>query len=260
MRKATNRWACKWLTGFCGIGTMLVIYKHQKYSKCPRCNKDDETITHVLQCENVQAQLLWKEEVEKLSTWIINNKGCPELAHAITTSLNNWHSGSDNTSQTYSPSLQAAVRQQNNIGWQSFIEGFWSVKWEEHQQLYLTSIKSQRSSRLWISKAQRRIWLIAWKLWEQRNNVLHSNGSIHQYEIELLQQEIQKEWDNQHSLTHQYRNLFRGTLQQKLETSIQQQKRWIVNVWAAQEKLGTIREDRDENILNIFDRWKKSCE
>ena len=181
------------------------------------------------------------------------------MAHAIVTHLNTWHTGSEQPTQTYSHTLHLAVQQQNNIGWQSFIEGFWSSQWRAHQQQYLSSIKSKRSSLLWISKLQRRIWLIPWKMWEHRNNVLHANGAIHQYEIELLQQEISKEWLHQHSLSQQYRNLFRGTLHQKLQTPIHQQKRWIVNVWAAQEKLGTVRMDRDEHILNIFDRWKSTC-
>ena len=95
MTRATNRWACKWLTSFCGIGTMLVLYKHQKHSKCPWCNADDESVVHVLQCPDIQAQQLWKEEIDKIGTWIKDNKGCPELAHAIVTHLNNWHTGSE---------------------------------------------------------------------------------------------------------------------------------------------------------------------
>ena len=259
MSKATNRWVCKWLTGFCGVEAMLVLYKHQKHSKCPRCNADDESVTHVLQCPDARACQLWNEEIDALHTWIIDNKGCPELAHAVTTYLQAWHSGNGFPSNDYSEILQNAIREQNRIGWQSFIEGFWSVRWREHQHQYLLSIKSKRSSILWISKLQRRIWRIPWKMWEQRNTILHSNGTIHQYETELLKQEIRDEWTNHNQFPYQCRNLFRGTLEQRLQTSIQQQKRWIINVWAAQEKLGIERNNRDEHILNIFTRWKKSC-
>ena len=196
MTCATNRWACKWLTGFCEIGTMLVIYKHQKHSICPRCLADNETVEHVLKCQDAQATILWNEELDNIKKWILDNKGCPEMAEPIVAGLQAWRCNVPfDTHGTFSPLLQTAITQQNRIGWKSFIEGFWANKWKQHQEAYLLSIKSQRSGSLWISKLQQRIWHIAWKLWDQRNNVLHSDGlTIHRYETDLIDQEITQEW------------------------------------------------------------------
>jgi hypothetical protein len=43
--KSRQRWMSKWLSGFCGVGIMLVKYAFQKHSKCPRCGNDNESTT-----------------------------------------------------------------------------------------------------------------------------------------------------------------------------------------------------------------------
>ena len=236
MTKTKNTWACKWLTGFCSIGIMLNVYKYQKHAKCPRCNADNESLQHVLKCPDTRAQQLWFSEIDKLHTWIIDNKGCPELALAIRTYLHSWHHQSPTEPMSWSPTLTRAIWEQNAIGWTSFLEGIWSQQWRVHQHQYLQSIKSQRSSILWISKAQRQIWQIAWEMWNQRNNILHSDRkTIHQYETALLDSEIRTEWSRRQRLPAQYNHLFNGTLENRLQSSTLQKQRWIVTVWAAQE-------------------------
>ena len=169
---------------------MLEIYKHQKHSKCPRCLTDNETTSHVLRCPEASAQTTWQTEMDNLHTWIIEKKGSEEMAQAIIEYLNSWHHDSAISDiQVYSSRLQDALQQQNQIGWQSFLEGYWSIKWREYQTHHLVSIQSQRSSVLWISQLQRRIWKVAWTLWEHRNTILHSEGkTIHQYEADLINQ------------------------------------------------------------------------
>ena len=194
----------------------------------------------------------------KLQSWILNNKGCLLLAAAVIANLNSWHQHDVTiTDHNYPPLLQEAIRQQARIGWQSFIEGFWSKHWRQHQQQYLTSINSQRSSLLWTSKLQRRIWHIAWTLWDHRNQILHADGgSIHQYESTLLDQEIIAEWNNERTLPQQYSHLFRGDLEARLQSNTQHKRQWITSVWTAQENQSHVRQDRNEHIVNNFERWK----
>ena len=255
MTQATNRWASKWLTGFCGVGLMLGIYKYQKHTKCPRCNADDENVTHVLRCPEPTAQDTWKEEVDKVYTWMIDNKGSPEMALAIQQYLLQWHNPSNDIPRTdFSIDLTEAIRQQSAIGWKSFIEGFWSLRWREHQHQYLQSIHSSRSSVLWISRLQRKIWHIAWSMWLHRNNALHSDGTtIHQYETTMLDREIVQEWNRQHSLPSQYAHMFKGTLQQRLQSTTHQKQRWLASIWSAQEHRLQLQDDRNTHVVNIFE-------
>ena len=62
---------------------MLKIYQHQLRMKCLRCNSDNKTLVHVLQCPDIKAQQVWKTEVEKILMWILENKGCAIMAQVI---------------------------------------------------------------------------------------------------------------------------------------------------------------------------------
>ena len=149
-----------------------------------------------------------------------------------------------------------AIQEQDRIGWQSFIEGFWTDKWRIYQQHHFDEIHSTRSSLLWISKLQRRIWQIAWSMWEQRNDMLHNQGStIHQYDTELLDQEIRKEWASQ-NVPARYNYLFRGSLEDKLHSSTAQKQSWITNLWTAQEAHAIASDNRNDHVTKIFERWK----
>ena len=77
----------KWLTGFCGVGKMLVRYNYQSHSKCPRCNKDNESVSHVIQCPSITAQATWDTEIRKLHTWLEENDCEPNLAEIILENL-----------------------------------------------------------------------------------------------------------------------------------------------------------------------------
>ena len=232
MSTSFNRWTCKWLTGFCGIGLMLRIYKHQHHTKCPPCNTDDKTTTHVLCCPHTTATQLWHEEMTKLTTWIQDNKGSDDLAAAIVSYLNSWHHNSPVLDTSALPqTLQDALRQQAEIGWEYFIEGFWSLEWRTYLQEYFDSIRSKQSSILWCSRLQRKIWLIAWALWKQRNDMLHTHGqTIHQYDSSLLNDEIRDEWNTARNLPQQYHHLFQGTLEAQLEGSIHHKRQWLTSI------------------------------
>jgi hypothetical protein len=209
-----HKWLCKWMTGFCGVGIMLRIYKHQRHAKCPRCLLDNEDTAHVLQCENPQAMALWTQSIDQLEQWMLSNAGHPELVELIVLGLTSWRNSSllPLEYDILEPTLIQAYRKQRRIGWRSFIEGYWAIDWRLCQAAHFNQINSQKSSILWISRVQRKIWHIAWKMWEQRNEFLHHNGeTIHTYEMNALGEEIQKEWDEGlGQLPPTYNHLFNG--------------------------------------------------
>jgi hypothetical protein len=86
-----QRWLSKWMTGFCGTGKMLKIYRFQKHSKCPRCQTDNENTNHVLQCNHSEALTLWNTSLTSLEEWMLSNNGHPELVELIILGLTKWH-------------------------------------------------------------------------------------------------------------------------------------------------------------------------
>jgi hypothetical protein len=261
--KTRQRWMSKWMAGFCGVGIMLVRYAYQKHSKCPRCGQNNETTSHVIQCRHPGAVNLWHTEVEALKSWMLSNLGQPELVSIITSSLLTWQSSSHGFLGTPSnDTLKKAVNRQQNIGWKSFIEGFWSLEWRECQRQYLLSRNSQRSSSLWISRVQRRIWEIAWRMWLHRNEILHNNGqTIHAHETRALDDEIRLEMElGLDDLDNRYRHLFQTTVQEQLNKSMIHKRMWIMSVWAARDNNDDevqITRNRNKDILPIYNRWRK---
>jgi hypothetical protein len=75
LSRQRQKWLSKWITGFCGVGVMLKIYKYQSHSKCPRCLTDNETTTHVLCCQEPEAAALWNQSLLDLEQWMTNNLG-----------------------------------------------------------------------------------------------------------------------------------------------------------------------------------------
>ena len=90
----------------------------------------------------------------------------PDMAQSIKDNLHAWKYGIE-PPQEYPANqiLHQAIRAQHRIGWQQFLEGFWSLYWRECQINHLQEIKSQKSAVLLMAKTQRKIWMIAWEMW-----------------------------------------------------------------------------------------------
>ena len=103
---------------------MLAKYKHQMHSKCPRCNKDQEDVSHVLQCNHNSAEALWDQEMKRLKEWMTDNNGEPDMIEAILENLQEWREQSPYLATRYeNGALQKAICHQDHIGRQNFIEG-----------------------------------------------------------------------------------------------------------------------------------------
>ena len=131
------------------------------------------------------------------------------------------------------------MQDQQRLGWKAFLEGFWAMSWHTAQQEYLNSKNSTKSTQLLLSKAQRRIWKIAWDLWMHRNNYLHTHlQSISTTDRESINAEVAAEWSAGIStLPQRFEALFRGTLQQRLNKSYQDKRRWLATIWSARERI-----------------------
>ena len=128
------------------------------------------------------------------------------------------------------------------IGWQNFIEGFWSKQFVQCQDMYHTRIKSRKSAILLMVKVQRKIWHIAWTLWTSRNSHLHvTRQSIHpQQEVHLID-EIKYELDKGiEDLPQVYQTRFRHTIEEIDRKSLQYKVNWLFGIWTARESRNPI--------------------
>ena len=261
--QSQKRWLSKWISNTCGVGVKLKQWKHQSHDQCPRCLQPAETVDHVIRCPQAEAIDLWNQSIAQLDEYLTSIKTDPEITQAICTSLRAWHDGTHLPPMaTDNATLQQAIREQDMIGWRSFIDGFHSLAWRDCQQTYLQRIRSQRNSLVWKAKVTRRIWKIAWDLWTHRNTILHTCGeSTHRSEIPHIDQEIRNEYHRGYAgLTARHRHLFTRTLDHLLQASYPNKRAWLASVYAARDHAAStsqqIRRQRPQIVTAFYDRWK----
>ena len=165
------------------------------------------------------------------------NKIHSEITELILDNLNHWR---NNTRSSYKPSnstLLLALHQQRRIGWDSLIEGFWSKAFYICQKEHLELQNNTKSTILLLSKVQRRIWQIAWRLWDHRNKILHDeNKSFQPSDIQNINKKIQYEWKkNVDTLHPSYSSLFGRQLHTILTKSHVNKLNWLITVWSVRE-------------------------
>ena len=74
--------------------------------------------------------------------------------------------------------LRAAVKDQVKIGWNNFVLGRWSKKWQRVQQRYIRDTGNRQSSLQWTSTIIHKLLLIAWDMWQYINSVLHDPAGV----------------------------------------------------------------------------------
>ena len=253
-----QQWLSKLITGVCGVGIMMKLWKFQDHSKCPRCQQDNEDTSHVLRCQHTTANEKWRECIKELSTWMEENDAHPDLRESIINNLSSWRNDTETQRRQYQEDLINRAEQiQNRIGWKGFIEGFIAKEWRQCQQKHLE--KSRKSPSLWMAKLQNKIWQIAWTMWDHRNKHLHEdNNHIHATSLAALNEQIEQELEiGRSTLPQRYERLFRRQRERMERDTIEQKKQWLTSVWAARDKYNECEtQGQNEEVKIFYDRWR----
>ena len=252
--KQYQRWLCKFNTDFCGVGNMLVRYKYQMNSKCSSCGKEKKHTDHAILCQEQGASLIWTNKMKKLEDWMTSQDFHPKIVQVIVTGLHSWRTNTPNTYLPLNIHLQQAQTHQAQIGWFRFIEGFWTKEFQQCQQTFLTNSNIDKSSTLLLSKAQRRIQMVAWSLWEQRNSLLHkTNDSFHPKEINEINLEIEYETNKGlDNLNFTFSSLFSDITHTLLEKTHINKLNWLTTIWTI------CKLDHPSYFLDNFPPWVHS--
>ena len=259
-----QKWLSKWITGVFGIGIKLRQWKWQAHSNCPRCLLPDESAQHVLQCPHDESTRLWEKSIESLRTWM-QEEGChQEMSTAFCNALLLWREGVNRPLTEYTNDLvQEACRQQDCIGWYGVFNGFLSRYWLLVVTKQLQLSKSMRSPILWMSRFQKRIWLIPWDQWEHRNNILHNDNALHASELNAINTEVTAEWNTglDRLPDNRYAHLFRGDLDQHMRRKPHLKQLWLASVWAARDveaRSSLIPLTRNRNVIAVefYRKWQ----
>lgn len=109
------------------------------------------------------------------------------------------------------------------------LEGRISTKWEQHQTQYYITNRLRRSSKQWVTALIKKLWDVAWDLWQFRNRIVH-DGDQGLLKLQL-QQEIQEEFQRPLAdFPPNIRHHFRDGLNAVLARPLHRQSSWLVCV------------------------------
>ena len=73
------------------------------------------------------------------------------------------------------------VHRQRAIGWSEAIFGCWDKTWITLQQSHFQARELRHQGYRWLTRLIKRLWQIAWALWEQRNETLHESQTLNSH-------------------------------------------------------------------------------
>jgi hypothetical protein len=170
--------------GMCGVGKFMKIWKKRETDKCPRCGKPEDS-SHVWICDQLGALDIWNTAVLDLDQWMVSAQTDPDIRETIIHNLSNWYTGHQPHNPLNGKTL-LAFDQQSDIGWNVSIEGWISFEWAAKQEEYYKFLGSRRTGRRWVIALIKKLWQIAWDLWQ------HCNSMLYEQENDVLQKESEQ--------------------------------------------------------------------
>jgi hypothetical protein len=249
-----QHWISKTTSGFCAVGIMMFRRKEHPSPACPRCN-EVETVEHVWKCKTNTDQL-WTKSLSILREWMLQHDTHPVMADAIVNGLDTWRTDSTLSPISANEWINDVVAQQTKLGWRNFFEGMLSSDWQIAQQSYLSQIGSRRSSKRWVTSIIKKLWQIAWDIWEHRNGYLHArNTGLHSLYINEI---IATEFNKEHStLDRETRVLFCPGLEAITNKPLEVREQWIKRVQAARLKMETKIQTEFKAERSFMSAWLK---
>ena len=247
--RARQQWITKHTTGFCAVGKMMLRRKEWPNSECPRCKAPEETTAHIWKCPHPEATALWEKSLKKFMLWMLTQQTPLALAKIICDRLSAWRSDTEPTLKAPSlPVWGAALELQDKMGWQSFFEGTPAVGWFKFMDRHYNSRRSNKNGRRWLSAIIKKLWNIAWDLWEHRNGIVHDKQAG--MTAAKLQQEVRNEFQKgSANLPQEVRNLMRSS-KEVLAWPSHYQRSWLIRIQKARARDECRRAEENERYTS----------
>jgi hypothetical protein len=240
---------------------MLQRWKQQEHAACPRCGFEMETTIHVIRCKDREANETWDTHLATLRDWMRAQQLHTTATNIICDSLDSWRYSRPLPSiQTSDPTFRHAIQEQDALGWDNMIRGHTSTAWATLFQEAINFTNHRTTGILWMAKVQRKIWEIAWAMWEHRNKQLHVDGqSVHFLDKIAMTAAIHIEWDRgPDGLPPHYNGLFVHHNRPPWSRSLQHQQQWLASVWHARDNHNQQTGERNQRATQFVFRKRSS--
>jgi hypothetical protein len=251
MSTARQHWLTKHTAGFNAVGKNMLRRKEWTHSKCPRCAHAVEDSEHVLKCKGEGAPPLWDQSIKALEKWMRTISTAPNIIRAICLGLDSWNKEQPMPSTNFSQHLQAAINQQERIGWRNLLEGFPANKWSALQAEYYLRLRSRRSSRRWLAALVKKLAEITWQMWDHRNTVNNEKETA-TLSIEVNRRIREEYAQGFRSLSNAAQKLAQQSVEMLTLKGLNYRRQWLRSISAHREYQERLRERNEapEEIRN----------
>ena len=236
---ARRHWVTKFESGFCGTGRMMKIWKQRVIDNCPRCGAANETTTHILRCPAASAYKSWEKSLVSLEDWLVEKKTCPDLRKLLLHILDRWRYRLEvtNLKNWQFEGCAHIFESQQSIGWRQMMGGCLSLEWAREQDRYYKWIGIRKTGKRWVVALIKKLWEIAWDIWDDRNSTLHNTPLAADLSgAASLDKAIREEYQlGGDGLPGPVRSQFQQDIETVLGASLMQRKSWLVMVRASRE-------------------------
>ena len=223
----------KGLTGFSATGKYM-DRTYASSSKCPRCGQEED-FEHTIKCKHPGAIQQWEIGIRDVKAILDKNVGS-KLSHLTITYLNQWH---DENPDLHLPPETSPfynlMQAQFKLGWDSFLCGRLSTKWDNHT----LSRDSYGNKKRWIAAIIKKLSLTIWNMWDHRNSILHDpqGPTLVTLHNELNAQIRLEYWQGWDGLDTEARSFFKRDVDNLCQKALSTKKMWLQSVPSARRNV-----------------------
>jgi hypothetical protein len=226
----TKQWIIKRAANECGSNSILFQRSQRADDKCPFCG-ERETPIHVYQCQNTEVKELWRKLLYGLENELLQQQTDPAIAKQLCYGLLLWQEKQNNIGG------QRLLETQSKIGWNGIMEGCLGEEWKMEQELFFKENAIKKSGERWAQLVIRKLWKIAWEIWQHRNKRSHLQDE--QYELERVRSQVSDEIIKGFEEICEDKYLFSDSELEKVQgagCSMAYAKAWLRNIRIRREK------------------------
>jgi len=165
--------------------------------------------------------------------WLKDEQTDKTIREQLLVHLTNWNPTNTpptNHDSTNDPSAES--------GKQYIWDGWLQREWRDRQDQIWKQMRSRKSSKRWTSELIKKLWNVAWDMWDQRNEALHES-SLNREQI------LEKDTNDQikqiyavgiGQLTRTDFALMKNPIEHQLQLPLQTKRQWVASIEAALQR------------------------
>ena len=233
-------------------------YKYWTKASCPReCGRNEDQ-WHTISCRKADTE--WEELIEIFAQWSASTQGPPSLPYVFEEGLCAWRErrSPDFSSPMIPADVCRAADDQTRIGWKHALHGRVSNKWTGCCNKHFISKGSRKSGRRHMEAIIRKLWDVAWDMWDHRNHVyLSTPQSQWSDALVNLDRVIYQQYETAEAeLSDRYAHMFDRSPEGIVDSPLDYKQAWLGNVATARLHHHRLRK-HELDLSHVYDALRR---